>query len=61
LKKVYGLGQREIAAYMGISESTVEKHVAKGLMLCAQFMDDEESIRSESVTAHNRGEAWESR
>ncbi|MFK8016473.1 MAG: RNA polymerase sigma factor, partial [Gammaproteobacteria bacterium] len=30
LKKVYGLSQREIAEKLGISESTVEKHVAKG-------------------------------
>lgn len=31
LKKVYGLSQREIATQLDISESTVEKHVAKGL------------------------------
>jgi RNA polymerase sigma-70 factor (ECF subfamily) len=35
LKKVYGLSQKEIAGYLGISESTVEKHVAKGLLHCA--------------------------
>lgn len=35
LKKVYGLSQREIAGYLGISENTVEKHVAKGLVHCA--------------------------
>lgn len=38
LKKVYGLGQKEIARYLGISESTVEKHVAKGLLLAADYM-----------------------
>lgn len=38
LKKVYGLPQREIAARLGISESTVEKQVAKGLLVCAEFM-----------------------
>jgi RNA polymerase sigma-70 factor (ECF subfamily) len=31
LKKVYGLSQKEIAIQLDISESTVEKHVAKGL------------------------------
>lgn len=38
LKKVYGMSQQEIADYLGISESTVEKHVAKGLLLCRQSM-----------------------
>lgn len=38
LKKVYGLSQREIARKLDISESTVEKHVAKGLLLCRNFM-----------------------
>lgn len=40
LKKVYGMSQQEIAEYLGISESTVEKHVAKGLLLCARSMRD---------------------
>lgn len=43
LKKVYGLSQKEIAAYLGISENTVEKHVAKGLMHCASRVRDFES------------------
>ena len=38
LKKVYGQSQKEIATYLGISESTVEKHVAKGLLLAADYM-----------------------
>jgi RNA polymerase sigma factor (sigma-70 family) len=38
LKKVYGLPQKEIAARLQISESTVEKQVAKGLLVCAEFM-----------------------
>jgi len=36
LKKVYGLSQRDIATQLGISESTVEKHVAKGLLKTMQ-------------------------
>ncbi len=39
LKKVYGLRRKEIAEYMGITESTVQKHVAKGLLTCSEFME----------------------
>lgn len=39
LKKVYGLSQREIAHKLEISESTVEKHVAKGLLLTKRLYD----------------------
>ncbi len=39
LKKVYGLSQREISKRLGISESTVEKHVAKGLLKATQVYD----------------------
>ncbi len=38
LKKVYGLSQIEIAKYLNLSESTVEKHVAKGLLKSVQYM-----------------------
>jgi RNA polymerase sigma-70 factor (ECF subfamily) len=38
LKKVYGLSQKEVAARLKISESTVEKQAAKGLLVCADFM-----------------------
>jgi RNA polymerase sigma-70 factor (ECF subfamily) len=33
LRKVQGLSQREIAARMSISESTVEKHISRGLQM----------------------------
>ncbi len=35
LKKVYGYTQREIASELGISESTVESHVALAVRRCA--------------------------
>lgn len=38
LSKVYGFSQQEIATSLEISESTVEKHVAKGFLLCRQSM-----------------------
>lgn len=48
LKKVYGLSQREIAVQLDISESTVEKHVAKGLRRVMQSYSQHQSKGSES-------------
>jgi RNA polymerase sigma factor (sigma-70 family) len=38
LRKVEGLSQREIARRMGVSEGTVEKHIAKGVRLLMDAM-----------------------
>jgi RNA polymerase sigma factor (sigma-70 family) len=38
LKKVYGLSQKEIASYLSLSESTVEKHIAQGLLKSAMYI-----------------------
>jgi len=38
LRKVYGYSQKEIAQRLGITENTVEKHVAKGVRLCADYL-----------------------
>jgi RNA polymerase sigma factor (sigma-70 family) len=45
LRKVYGLSQREIAEYLQISESTVEKHVVKGLLICREAMRETGHLR----------------
>ena len=38
LRRVYGLSQREVAAKLGITESTVEKHMSRGfLIMLEQF------------------------
>ncbi len=39
LKKVYGLSQQDIAERLNITPSAVEKHIAKGLLMCREYMD----------------------
>ena len=56
LKKVYGMSQKEIAQYMKLSESTVEKHIAKGLLLSVQYMQSVEK-QSSASKSENSGEA----
>lgn len=38
LRKVYGLSQQQVAKRLSISEATVEKHVAKGIVACLSHM-----------------------
>lgn len=38
LRKLYGLSQKQIAAQLGITENTVEKHAANGVRLCAAYL-----------------------
>lgn len=40
LRKVYKLSQAEISAVLGIAQSTIEKHVAKGLVRCRDHLRD---------------------
>lgn len=42
LRKVYGLSQQEVAELLGISISTVEKHLAKGMLRCSAHMHRQE-------------------
>ncbi len=51
LKKVYGHTQREIAMELGISESTVENHVALALRRCAEYMNRVEPATASTVRA----------
>jgi RNA polymerase sigma factor (sigma-70 family) len=53
LRKVYGLSQDEVARELRISESTVEKHIAKGLIACSAYMAANGYARP-SVTAGTR-------
>lgn len=38
LKKVYGLANTEVAERLNISVSTVDKHLAKGLLMCRNYL-----------------------
>lgn len=56
LKKVYGLSQKEVADYLGISQGTVEKHIAKGLLVCTEYMEAMGcAIRKSGETSSRRG------
>lgn len=53
LKKVYGYSQREIADQLHLSQSTVEKHIATGMLRCAEYlapMDSQESSPARAET-----------
>lgn len=37
LRTAYGMAQKEIARQLGVSESTVEKEISRGVRLCSEF------------------------
>lgn len=39
LRKVYGLSSKEIAKKMGISKSSVDKYIVRGISKCEQILD----------------------
>ena len=53
LKKVYGYSQREIAAQLSLSESTVEKHIATGMKRCTLFMRKINASTASQATSSN--------
>lgn len=56
LRKVQGLSQREIAARLGISENTVEKHVGKGLrLLMRSLAGDADAATEGAAPAKEKG------
>lgn len=40
LKRVFGFSLKEIAIKLDISESTAEKHIAKGVLRCADYLNE---------------------
>lgn len=49
LKKVHGYSHKQIAKYLDISISTVEKHAAAGLLKCAEYVEAQQSVGSGEV------------
>lgn len=53
LKRVFGFSIRDIAIELDVSESTTEKHIAKGVLRCADYLNEngyEVSARSKHPT-----------
>ncbi len=46
LRKVYKLSHAEIAEILNVSHSTIEKHVAKGLLRCRDYLKDQGMLDS---------------
>ncbi len=38
MQRIYGYSHKEIAQCVGIAQSTVEKHIAAGLLKCSQYL-----------------------
>ncbi len=55
MKKIEGLSQREIAERLGIAESTVEKHLAKALLLTRDFMARHEQAEADRTSLRETG------
>lgn len=55
LKKVYGHSQREIAAELQISQSTVEKHIASGLRRCSAYIAQQQRTGNTVARPMSRG------
>ena len=54
LKKVYGYSQREIAAELGVAESTVEKHISTGMHHCIRYLQNEAQTKQRSEGEQRR-------
>ncbi|MCK9247028.1 MAG: sigma-70 family RNA polymerase sigma factor [Anaerolineaceae bacterium] len=61
LKKVYGYSQREIAKFMGITEKTVEKHIAMGMKRCTYFLSLSSSSTGDKQARQGVELDWENR
>lgn len=55
LRKLYGLSQVEISAVLGVSENTVEKHVAKGLVRCRDYLREQDLLSGYEQRGREKG------
>ena len=54
LRRVEDLSQKEVAVRLGISEKTVEKHIAKGMRLLADHLHGGDGVREPQAAAADR-------
>ena len=54
LRKVYGYSQQEIAKEMNVTQSTVEKHIAKGMKRCLFYMKNQQPMAENQATTRQQ-------
>ena len=54
LRKIYGLSHAQIAVQLGLSVSTVEKHISKGLRLCSERLAKTPAVAGRPGAANDR-------
>jgi RNA polymerase sigma-70 factor (ECF subfamily) len=52
LRKVYGMSPKRIAETLGLSVSTVEKHLSKGLRICSEQMAEGDALGGAGKLEH---------
>jgi RNA polymerase sigma factor (sigma-70 family) len=55
LRRVHGLPQREVARRLGLSESTVEKHMARGFLIMLELLEHGGNEPSRPSSFRSRG------
>ena len=58
LRRVEGLSQRDVAAALGLSESTVEKHIVRGIKLLMQQFGRGGKASSDASISSDEGRAF---
>lgn len=61
LRKVHGLGHKEIAARMGLSVSSVEKYLREGILACQMHLKVNEgrAMSNDALRTVGKGSSWE--